>query len=231
MEDSTDKVPVGAQEEAVKNEIQEIQDLLQKLKGYETDRPHGMNDETDRAVAEVGRVCSQFREIVDREGIILTLHGSLQYHDPHNLDIDLTMFSAKDSKEQYLALTPPLEEAFDGEKKTVKNWPREEAMTNFDYKGLDELEANAQLLEGDPDTDNLDISMAADFMAELLSSVLIFPHQQALFATFQAEGWRMLQKYPILRAKTKEELESVVTVREERRQELTHISHPSPSGL
>jgi hypothetical protein len=155
--------------------------------------------------------------MLDEKGIVLAYSGSLQYHDPFNLDIDLTLFSMYATPtEQRGIMFNVLEPAF---QQNASDWPRGEVELDIGHRGLDELKAEADEFELILTKEEAESrgNFAADRCAELISSALVFPDQQELYEQMQKKSWELLATHPRLRAATMKVLTDTIDTREERR--------------
>jgi hypothetical protein len=77
--------------EQVEAEMQKIEQQIAQLKQYETDRH---SDLVDEAVGITRDLLAKRMDWMNAHGIVATIHGSMQYHDPRNLDTDIGLHSS-----------------------------------------------------------------------------------------------------------------------------------------
>ncbi len=205
--------------EEVEKDMSRINKLLSDLKAFETDRH---DERVDRALNLVRT------EFINRPGWIppgtITLyHGSLQYHDPVNLDLDLDLVVLKYTRD-LLDVQLEYDDVFDG----ISGWPetsRGRCDSNTGLISLDTIASAASLFsKSEEQEDNLS-AMDASI---ILSGKLLFPNrpdQQSLFANYQNQV-RTIARVPgnsKFRKGIISELISVQKIRRERRGMSTRI--------
>lgn len=202
--------------EQVEEEMNQIQELLQNLKPFETDRPHGENDEVDKALKIIREIFEPGREGLVEDEFIPIYHGSLQYHDPHNLDVDIAFASEEIDEPDYQGMISTYEPRF---QERIDDWPRERCDTNFGKASLEDIRRQAKYYN---ETGIYDVNRndQVDQASEILSSVLLFPEQAPLLQKLKAEVLDVARGCTILRRGIIADLEETLDIRRERRKEL-----------
>jgi len=194
--------------------LPEIDAQLAQLKIFETDQ---VNEEVVRSREAMRRVLDPHLEWFNERKVVVTYHGSLQYHDPRNLDADIVFISQDvdyNNPEMRTRITD-FETAF----RQPGAWPRQPTDTNFNVvtisgiqRDLGRLEENARYDSGNDE--NPPAALEASF---ILSSALLYPDQQPQMANYQTQTRRLIRDNEWLREGVLENLEYTVNERQVRR--------------
>lgn len=193
--------------------LPEIDSKLTQLKHFETDL---QNDEVTKAIIALHRVFDPQFEWFASRNIVITYHGSLQYNDPRNLDIDVEFMGDnlefKDVKE--------MEREVENELEKPGVWPRENCDTNFGICGISKIKRGLKEFEGeryDPNPkDDRDLNPELD-ASLILSSKVLYESQKPQLEALQKEVRKLIAGNRWLREGVLYELTDVVKVRQSRR--------------
>ncbi|MEO8582030.1 MAG: hypothetical protein ABI425_05670 [Patescibacteria group bacterium] len=208
-------------DQQIEKEMAIIDQLLAKLKFFEETNPP--NDNVDRAFACIDEVIDQkqteYRQKLIDNKVLVTYHGSLQFNDPRNLDLDL-VFTAVD--ESSLALVNNTIDKLEAECEQIDNWPtlgnnQGHCDTNFNRFSIEQVEIDLKRMSIenkviDPEYDFIDL-----YVGILLSSKVLFPEQEVLFEIFQQKAKSYLHQSTVLRKAITELLEDILKTRQERK--------------
>jgi hypothetical protein len=193
--------------------IPRIDEALLDLKRYESDL---QNPEVERAIEAIKQIMEPHARFFIRNGFVITYHGSLQYNDPRNLDVDLEFMSYDLNYSEIDARMEIIEGIF-----TNSNiWPRPVCDTNFGYSVIadirDELLEIPQTSYNDPTIDN-DLYYSALSASLILSSKLLYPQQTDLYNKLKLEVRKLIHKNKWLEEGVLSELEETLEIRRKRR--------------
>lgn len=202
-------------------EMATIDRLIAELQIIENTNPP--NEYVDRAFAAIDDVIDKnekrYKDYFTNNKILVTYHGSLQYNDPRNLDLDL-VFISKDT--QTLDQAEPIIEELTQHFEHIEDWPEMgnnegHCDTNINNFSMEEITTEVTELIAsnravDTEKDFLDL-----YIGCLLNSGLLFPEQEELFEEFRIEAKKLLLKSATLRKAVIENLQDVLKTRQERK--------------
>jgi hypothetical protein len=191
-----------------------IDSKLAELKFFETDL---QNEEVARAKTVLRLVFDTKLKWLESRGIIVTYHGSLQYNDPVNLDVDMNFIGENISSHD-----KDLKKIWDDTEAVLGTfWSRKRCDIDFNaitMKGIeDDLEQS-----GSRGYDSVEDS---DFYPELkaaviLSSAVLFESQKPQLEVKKKEVRTLIANNPRLRDGVVNVLADVIKTREKRREEM-----------
>lgn len=207
--------PVAVLEEGdPQEEMLHIVTLLEELEGYKTDL---QNPEVDKVVENIRQSLEPFKGWCIENTVVPALVGSLVYHDPYHMDIDLEWISAG-----------PVNYVDTG--KMHNNLPD---YIGADYEDLFHLSLNpgyasisdtkkylAELIADEGEEIPHWIDLQLSLSPSVLNAVPLFVEQIVQLDKMRQEYIELLGQYPILRAYVIETLEECVSIRRERRRKL-----------
>jgi len=201
----------------IEQEMATIDRYLQRLKKFETDRPHGQADAVDDALE---MVIQGFNTHPDWRppGTLILLHGSMQYHDWHRLDIDLSWIALQSSRKVKTAINL-FETSFNG----ILGWPGPVACeTNVGESPLIEIRNGASNYSNSPEQQEEKDNISALDASIILSGKLLLntPEQQQLHRASKEFVRNLAKQYPGFRQGIIHELKLTLQERESRRKEL-----------
>lgn len=148
--------------------------------------------------------------------IIITYHGSLQYNDPRDLDVDVEFMGHslgfKDVKE--------MEREVENELEKPGVWPRENCDTNFGICSISKIKRDLKELEGhrygpnSKEDRDLNLELEASL---ILSSKVLYESQRPQLEAIQEEVRRLITENQWLKEGVLHQLTGVVVVRQNRR--------------
>jgi hypothetical protein len=193
--------------------LAEIDARLVRLKTFETDL---QNDETQRARQVMRTIVEPRLSWFDERGIAVTYHGSLQYNDPRNLDVDIAFVPMENlPQDEKQGMHNELHDAFT----QPGVWPGEGCTTNFEWVDFERISKVAEEM-GDSPFDPADESkdIGATYSAcYVLSSPLLFESQRNLLQQSQQKIRQIAAKSKWLRDAMVSALDETIQIREERR--------------
>lgn len=196
--------------------LPEIDKKLRVLKRFETDLK---DPEVEQAKTAMHTVIAPHLPWLNDQNIVATYHGSLQYGDPRNLDVDIALISEDLKYEAVASLISALEKAF----VQPGAWPRETSETDLYYVSITEIRRELAQLQGKKrysyarDFDRYYADMDSSF---ILSSALLFEEQRSLLSRYQNEIRVLVQNNPWLKGGIINSLNRAIKIRQERRREL-----------
>ena len=131
--------------------IPEIDRRLKALKRFETDL---QNPEVEKARAAIRQIVGSKMPWFNEHDIAVIYHGSLQYNDPRNLDVDLVFIGEPPHFDELNSVKQELEDAFT----QSGAWPRYPCETNFGYASLELIRRELELTRHKKDQANLGLS-------------------------------------------------------------------------
>jgi hypothetical protein len=195
-----------------KSPLDEIDSRLARLKGFETDR---RSEEVVQAIGAMQRILEPRLPWFDQKGIAVTYHGSLQYHDPRTLDVDIAFIAGKNlpSAEEI-----GVEQEINDDFSRPGVWPRADCDTNFSWPGMDAMRREVEEKAGS-EYDPQDVEQDADrWGSYVLSSPVLFGSQRALLTGYQKEIRRMAAESRWLRDGIIHNLDNAIRTRLVRRE-------------
>jgi hypothetical protein len=192
--------------------LSKIDARLARLKVFEADLH---NDEVEAAKASMKRILEPRLSWFDQKGIAVTYHGSLQYNDPKELDVDISYIAGtKLPQGEELEMEQEINNDFS----VSGAWPREQCDTNFSWPSVDAIKREVQA-RGDSEYDPEDVEQDADrWGAYILSSPVLFASQTELLGRYQQEIRQLAGESKWLRDGIVYSLDSAIRVRMMRRQ-------------
>lgn len=200
--------------------LPEIDNKLMQLKSFEADL---QNEEVVRARAALRKVFDPKFEWLNSQGIIITFHGSLQYSDPHNLDVDVELVGGDnlffdESMRKIIA-------EFGKKFEEFGTWPRKNCDTNIGVSSIDTIRNSLSSLkkeggryynpkeeyEAFPHTD----------AALILSSAVLYESQKPQLEILRGQVRQLILNNSFLRKGVLDELNGVIKVRQKRREEIS----------
>lgn len=184
---------------------------LDTLRGYETDR---RDPEVEKAVLVIREILEPCLPWFEKHGIVITYHGSLQYNDPRNLDVDLGFISLDKPWEVVWRMDKYLEDSF-----VQQNvWPRENCITDMTWLQIRDIAREAAIYTNLPyrhdDRDNHIVDLTATLV---MTSALLDEKQRPLYRKYRGQVWQIASDSRWLREGIAYILDSVIEEREERR--------------
>ena len=192
--------------------IEYLKSSLQSLRMYRADRPNGYNDIADDALRITRKSFERFRPFFVASHAIVTYHGSIQYHDAINLDVDIIIISDKKTPRVIFESAYKLQ----NEMNNLESWPTGKCETNFAFLTLDQIEKETKLFNRGVQYDR-NIHLDSMLGSCILTSELIFPKQQKDFDKIKNKFTDILKASPVLLGATIEEVEDCIKTRKERR--------------
>lgn len=194
--------------------VANIDSLLGKLKVFESDQ---INEEVERAIQAVHRLIDPRFSWFETHGIIVTYHGSLQYHDPKNLDVDLYFVGLNIEYEDVEHVYDELEEKFT----QPGIWPRQPCDTNFGIASIKKIDEELKNFDSESNY-GADAQGYGDFYPEssasyILSSALLYEEQRNGLKVLQMQIRDRLSRNRWLREGVFDSLSGAIQIREERR--------------
>lgn len=200
-------------------EMAQIESLIEELVVFEKNNPP--DERVDRAFASIDEVIDEQRDYFIRKKILITYHGSLQFNDPRQLDLDL-VFTSQDglTLHQGQHIIQRLEEEFE----LVEDWPEigeneGKCDTNFTSFSMEELDDDlmnivAEDRKIDDEKDFIDLHITY-----LLTSKALFSDQEELLAEFKTQAKELLSQSQILRESVISVLQKIIETRRERKKQ------------
>lgn len=177
------------------------------------DRPHG-SEQADQALDLTREVFRRFKPLFLNGHLVPTYHGSMLYHDPMTLDVDITFFAKGKVPRVFGSIQTQIEQDL----RNLENWPTGECHPNFGQFSLDEIEYRGSTFHhGTKYKFESGEHAAATFAVELLTSGLIYPEQGKELAVMQKKLWEILEHNPTLLAICISEAEDCIQTRQSRR--------------
>ncbi|RJR29776.1 hypothetical protein C4564_01710 [Candidatus Microgenomates bacterium] len=201
--------------------MSQIDMLINQLQNFEATNPPDTNVLTAWKIMYAS--LEPFKRALNNNDVVTIIHGSMQYNDPHHLDLDLA-FVARDDQQirnGYIAIKlDKIQDAFEG----LNNWPSlgenqghcHAEITPFSIekikKDAQAYESGARVFDGQNDSADL-------FLAYILSSKLVYPEQEEMYREMQNQAQGILRSSPILRNAVTKVLEETLKTRQERNME------------
>jgi hypothetical protein len=202
----------GRPPEAPRIELTSIDAKLKRLRVFETDLK---NPEVDRAQEAIRRVFRPHLDWFHSREIAITYHGSLQFHDPVNLDIDVALLGQSAT----FAEVDPVLAQVENEFTKPGVWPRSPAHTDIVYISMEQMQRHLKRIPSDtPHIEGRFIDVSSDLIAATaISSLLVFPEQQDLFTGMDQQARKIMSQHRWLREGVEKILDHAIEVRLERR--------------
>jgi len=194
--------------------LPDIDSKLAELKFYETDL---QNEEVTKAKQILHTVFDPKLEWFQSRDIIVTYHGSLQYNDPRDRDVDIDFIGEN-------IIAGDLKEMFVDKLQNV--WPRTlGGSIDLDVITVDDIKRDLERLE-DEDKHRLEGEEGPDVYPELnasiiLSSAVLFESQKSQLEVKRQEVRSLIANNPRLREGVLDTLTEVIKTRKERREEIS----------
>jgi hypothetical protein len=191
--------------------LPDIDSKLAELKFFETDL---RNREVTRAKKVLQLVFNPNLKWLESRGIVVTYHGSLQYNDPVNLDVDMNFIGENISSHD-----KDLKKIWDSAEPVLQTfWTRKRCDIDFDaitISGIkDDLkQSKARKYDSIEGSDSYPEQSAAI----LLSSTVLFESQRPQLEVKKNEVRRLIVENPRLRKGVLDTLTKVIETRKERR--------------
>jgi hypothetical protein len=205
--------------------LPDIEPKLSELKLFETDL---RNPEVEKAKIILHEVFDPQFEWFNSRNIIVTYHGSLQYSDPKNLDVDISFIG--DDKLTYGDMA---EKEVELENEFQKKWPRKKCETDFSILTIKDIKDESDKLkrqfgeEHMPNGEDDDIFPPLQ-SAIILSSKLLYESQKPLLLGKENEVRKIIAEDEWLRREVGKELDGVIGERKKRRK-IKNITKTSPN--
>lgn len=194
----------------------EIEGLVRNLEQIERSRFY--HPAVVHAMQLVDAVIAPYRQKLVQKNVLVTYHGSLQYQDPVNLDLDLafTTLDKKTEKAVYRPVILKLEDEF----LELPNWPkmgrnRGRCDTNFAIFSIEELRQDAKQINKQGEYDEEECTEL--HAAYILTSRILFPEQFGLAQNFKTEIDSILATSPVLTQAVIGCLNETISIRKERK--------------
>jgi hypothetical protein len=202
---------MGSEDEPIV--LPDIDARLAKLKSFETDL---VNPEVERARQILRRLFDMDISLLRPLGV-LTYHGSLQYNDPVNLDVDVDFFLISNlSIHHGFNILEQLGEVLVGS----CLWPRKPCDTNMGCSSIDQIKKGLTETGTNPKYETFP-ELNASLM---LSSALLYPDQEPQLRVLQREVRKIIQGHQWLHDNVVLTLDDAIHIREERRRGLSASS-------
>ena len=201
------------------DEMKYIETLIKRLEDFE--RSNASNGDVQKALEITDRQLQPYKEILVGNDFLAIYHGSLQYRDPRNLDIDIIFFTESETERLRLR---KIQLQIQGDFESLDNWPNVgrnngHCDTNFITYSLGQIKDAIEYCQAHGirlPYEELDIDPDAA-VSYILTSKLIYPEQTDLFDKFKLVAHQLLREYPVLRIAVIEELENTLDIRALRR--------------
>ncbi len=192
-----------------KLEMQRIQTLVSDLKALEPSNPSDRNENVDTALKVTRDVFSPHKEWFLENKIIPTIHGSLLYHDPIGLDLDVTFFYIKPPEDFFIDQQRywSIEQSFEGRPNPL--YPDYDLETNFSVVEPARFERELQQIEQRVVEPASGDDFSSMFLGQILTSELLYREQTEEFEKLKKSTLMRLQESPLLRQGVLKELEGV----------------------
>lgn len=195
--------------------LPDIDIKLVQLKYCETDL---RNDGVEKAKIALHRVFDPRFKWFQSRNIIITYHGSLQYNDPSNLDLDVEFARDNLVLKDVRGMIRELENEF----KKPGVWPREKCDTNFGVSSISGIKRGLREFEGkkhyDPNPkEDYDSNPELD-ASLILSSKALYGNQEPQLEDLRKKIRKLLAGNQWLREGVLSVLTGVVSVRQKRRE-------------
>lgn len=191
--------------------LPDIDDRLAVLKRFETDLH---NNETERGKEVLRQILEPRLPWFESRGLVILYHGSLQYNDPVNLDIDMDFVSEDLSYNDFLSMEGELEQALI----QPDIWPRNPCVTNFTFLKISAIREEVAEIGQTPYDPEASDDLFADLDAsKVLSARLLFPSQTNALNQYQTEIRQLATGSPWLQAGIVFNLNDAIAIRQARR--------------
>lgn len=193
--------------------LPEIDSQLAQLKYFETDL---QNDEVAKARIALLRVFDPQFQWFQSQRIIVTYHGSLQYNDPRNLDVDVEFMGNNLGLKDVISKCSEIEDAL----KKTNAWPRKNCYTNFGVCSINGIRNDLKELEKENYASDFkeDQELNPELVAALiLSSKVLYEVQRPQLGILQQETRKLILENPWLRRGVYNTLTDVIVTRQNRR--------------
>lgn len=194
--------------------LSNIDSKLRQLKIFETDL---RNDEVSKARQALHAVFDPRLEWFKSHNIVITYHGSLQYNDPDNLDVDIELIATGDPlpREDFKKISNELEKDFT--KSGV--WPRKNCETNIGMLSMDTIREGLRQRQSEKDSDvKEDSEVYVDTDAALiLSSAVLYDEQLPQLENLRRQVRQLITSDQWLKERVAGTLGEAIKVRQGRR--------------
>lgn len=211
---------MSAENKGAEIKLPEIDNRLAELKSFEADL---QNEEVVRARVALRKVFDPKFEWLNSQGIIITFHGSLQYSDPHDLDVDVEFVGGDnlffdESMRKIIA-------EFDKKFEESGVWPRKNCDTNIGVSSIGTIKNSLSSLEKegvrsyDP-KEEYEAFPHTD-AALILNSAVLYESQKPQLEILRGQVRQLISNNSFLREGVLDELSGVIKVRQKRREEIS----------
>lgn len=166
--------------------LERINEYISELKKCESTQK---NPNVDTALAIINEIVTPYLPWFNQHGIVVTCHGSLQYHDPRNLDVDIQLVSANITFSQISQIICELESKFE----ECNNWPTPRCDPDFGLSDITDIKYELEKLDQNlvrgfydnrVNNDDYYCSLSGSM---ILSSKPLYESQNALLSNYRAQ--------------------------------------------
>lgn len=196
----------------VEQEMAAIDQALTTLKGFEKDR---IDPRVEAARNFLRDFLTPHKPWMEDNNLIATIHGSMQYNDPVNLDSDLVFVGEDHTRETF-------EEMHKGIELPLRTqWPTGNRNVEVSFSTIQEMQDDID--EGkDPHDDDTYGPLTASY---ILSGMPVFPEDEPKLAVLRSQAKEILKTNPEFRKATMDILTDTIAIRQERRQEKPYLDN------
>jgi hypothetical protein len=193
-------------------EMLQLEQHLATLKTFETDR---QDPQVEHARKVLRDFLTPYRTRLAENGLIPTIHGSMQYHDPRNLDSDLTFLG-----ENTLPHDTYMELIFETITKQLEDiWPTGDLNVEVGTITFEEIQAD---IDSNRDPFDADIFLGSN-ASIILSSMPLYPEDTDALDALRDKTKSLLRAHPNFLQKTIQVLQQTIDIRRERRVSNTYL--------
>lgn len=202
-------------EQSVENDMQRIDALKKTLAWYADNNPSDPRVSTALEILHTTIFTLERKALLLSNHVIAIMTGSLQYKDPINLDVDIHF---QGRQENQFAMVEPLLYTIEQELEQLPNWPVGRCDPNFGTSSLERLRDWLKRKQ-QGHTDEIEDILAGIVVSEVLTGEAFFPEQKGQLASLRRDVNTILRQSPALRQQVIEELQDVIRIRDERREQ------------